>query len=278
MPLWEAILGKHEKVAKILAENGGELSAGDMGHCACAAAAQNSVQLLEDILRWGGNVAAAKNDGSTALHRAVCEGNVAVVEFLILHGADADKADAQGWTPRGLADQQGHEEIKELFDGAKGAGGAKLPPPTELRRFSSEPYIPKLNVVGGADTAASGEPRSPNYSNSLIGVMSAANFVVRQAQSSPPSIISGPPRQMGSGGRRQQQQANLARVTVSCPERGDTAKKLVALPKSMKELQEMAAKKFAIKGKVKVTNKDGALVDDVKLIRDGDHLLLAADR
>ncbi|KAG6492982.1 hypothetical protein ZIOFF_047954 [Zingiber officinale] len=283
VPLWEAILGKHERVAEILVENGGELSAGDMGRCACAAAAQNSVQLLEDMLRWGGDVvAAAENDGSTALHRAVCEGNVAVVEFLVRHGADVDRADAQGWTPRGLADQQGHEEIKALLDGAKGAGGpgaAKPPPPAGLRRFSSEPYIPKLNVGGGAAVVASAEqPRSPNYSNSLIGVVSAANFVVRQAQSRTPPVIESPPRQMGGSGGRRQHQANLARVTVSFPERGDAAKKLVALPKSMQELQEMASKKFAVKGKVKVTNKDGALVDDVKLIRDGDHLVVATDR
>ncbi|KAG6536954.1 hypothetical protein ZIOFF_002032 [Zingiber officinale] len=99
VPLWEAILGKHEQVAKLLSDHGAELSAGDMAYFACTAAEQSSLDLLEACIRYGGDVKAAKKDGTTALHRAVCDGNLAMVEFLLRRGANMDAADDQGWTP-----------------------------------------------------------------------------------------------------------------------------------------------------------------------------------
>ncbi|KAI9125815.1 hypothetical protein K1719_003233 [Acacia pycnantha] len=35
--------------------------------------------------------------------------------ILLDHGSDIDKPDKEGWTPRRLADQQDHEEIKAIF-------------------------------------------------------------------------------------------------------------------------------------------------------------------
>ena len=116
VPLWEAILGGHQSIAKILAENGASLKFGDVGQYACTAAEQNNLSLLKDIVRYGGDVTLVRNqNGTTALHVAVSEDNVEIVKFLLHHGSDIDKQDKEGWSPRDLADQQGHEEIKAIF-------------------------------------------------------------------------------------------------------------------------------------------------------------------
>lgn len=294
--MWEAIVGKHEEVAKLLVDNGAQLSTGDMAQFACTAAAHGSVQMLEEILRYGGALTAAKKDGTTALHQAVCDGNLAVAAFLIRHGADVDKPDSQGWTPRSLAEQQGHEEIKALFDGvnqaASGADPSARTAPAQVRRFSSEPVIPKPNAAAAVEEVwplmspgegmSGHERRATNYSNSLFGVVSAANNGGGGGRRGHSGLLSAvgvgrPPKPMVGGGGSQmlQQRGSYARVTLSCPERGDAAGKLVLLPESMQELLDIAAKKFELRGAVKVMTRDGAEVDDVKLIRDGDHLVLA---
>ena len=66
------------------------------------------------------------------------------------------------------------------------------------------------------------------------------------------------------------------RVTLSCPEKGEHAKKLVFLPKSLEELLNIGVKKFDYFG-TKILTKDGVKVEDINLIRDGDHLILAQD-
>ena len=47
-------------------------------------------------------------NGRTALHLAAAGGHDDVVAMLLLDGADADLADAQGFTPRQLAEAGGH--------------------------------------------------------------------------------------------------------------------------------------------------------------------------
>lgn len=122
VPVWEAMLGGHEAVAKLLIENGASINFGDVGHFACTAAEQNSLNLLKEIVRYGGDVASPRKSGTTALHVAVCEDNTEIVRFLLEQGADIDKPDIHGWTPRDLADQQGHEraeidDIEVIRDG-----------------------------------------------------------------------------------------------------------------------------------------------------------------
>ena len=67
-----------------------------------------------------------------------------------------------------------------------------------------------------------------------------------------------------------------ARVTISCPEKGEVAKKLVLLPKSIQELLNVGAQKFEF-CPTKILTKEGAEIDDIELIRDGDHLVLVSD-
>ncbi|KAG2390044.1 Cytochrome b-c1 complex subunit 7-2 Complex III subunit [Vigna angularis] len=114
--LWEAMVGRHESVRKVLAENGANLQCGDVGQFACTAVEQNSLKLLKEIKRYGGDITLPSiNSGTTALHVVVSEGNVEIVKYLLDHGASIDKPDKHGWTAKGLADQQSHTEIKAIF-------------------------------------------------------------------------------------------------------------------------------------------------------------------
>jgi len=64
-----------------------------------------------------------------------------------------------------------------------------------------------------------------------------------------------------------------ARITLSCPEKGEGAKKLLFLPDSLEELLRLGAKKFDC-SPTKILTIEGAQIDDIDVIRDGDHLVL----
>ncbi|PKA53771.1 Potassium channel AKT1 [Apostasia shenzhenica] len=204
-PLWEAVLGKHEHIIRILVDNGGNLYQGDMAQYSCTAAEQNSLELLKDIVLYGGDVTLPRKDGNTALHLAVSEGNLEIVKFLLDQGSKINKPNIHGWSPRDLAEQQGHEDIISLFHSK------------ETRENEEE--------EDGNQSAGSNAPR---------------------------------------------------RITVRCPEKLDSSSKLVLLPRSMEEIFSVGIKKFGFQA-AKVVTRDGVEVDDVRIIRDGDHLLLVSN-
>lgn len=119
IPLWDAIMGGHKSVIKLLRDNGAMISAGDVSSYACAAIEQNKLEVLKEIVKCGGDVTQPTNIGTTPLHVAVSEGNIDIVRFLLDQGANIDRPDMHGWTPRNLADHQGHEDIIELFQNIK---------------------------------------------------------------------------------------------------------------------------------------------------------------
>ncbi|KAK9947626.1 hypothetical protein M0R45_003241 [Rubus argutus] len=285
VPLWEAILNGHETIAKLLIENDATLNSGDVGQFACTATEQNRLELLKQIVQHGGDVTKSRSNGTTALHVAVSEDNIEIVRFLMDKGADIDKHDLHGWTPRALADQQGHEDIKNLFQSCKEPKTQSvITIPTEqktgirfLGRFTSEPNIHPPHQEGsflGADGGSWGRSRprrrTNNFHNSLFGMMSTAHTEEKDLfVSVRETTTTTPPMNCGSN-------PNPARVTVSCPENGDVSGKLVLLPASYEELLEVGAKKFGFTP-AKVISKDGgAEIDDIEVIRDGDHLIFVS--
>ncbi|XP_021912106.1 potassium channel AKT1-like [Carica papaya] len=280
IPLWEAMLAGHDHVVKLLIENGANIKMGDVGYFACTAAEQNNLNLLKDIIRYGGDVTSPRNNGSTALHVAVCEGNTEIVQFLLDHGADVDQPDIHGWTPRDLADQQGHEDIKLLFQASKKK--AKAPSDTAvpeqqqkqqsqrqqeegvrfLGRFTSEPTIQTVRSFSATDGSfGQSRPRrrrSNNFHNSLFGIMSAA-----AGQRAFPFTGTETANTYNNNGS--------IRVTISCPGKGEPEGKLVLLPGSFQELKELGLKKFGIMP-TKILNEEQAEIDEIEVIRDGDHL------
>ncbi|PSR84537.1 Potassium channel like [Actinidia chinensis var. chinensis] len=274
VPVWEALLANHESVAKLLTDNGATISAGDVAQFACTAAEQNKLELLKEIVRHGGDVTLPRSNGSTALHVAVCEGNNEMVKFLLEKGADIDKPDHHGWTPRDLADQQGHEDIKAIFQATKEAKAQSfvtIPEPQQgtrfLGRFTSEPNIRPMaqDVMEGSWGQSRPRRRTSNFHNSLFGIMSAAHGGNND-------LLASINQTKGAETGREYP----ARVTLSCPEKGDDKGKLVLLPKTFQELLDIGAKKFGFLP-TKVRTKDGAEIDDIELIRDGDHIIFVSD-
>ncbi|XP_042489812.1 potassium channel AKT1-like [Macadamia integrifolia] len=277
VPLWEAIQERHEPVIKVLVNDGANIYSGDVGHFACTAVEQNDLNLLKDIVRYGGDVKLPKSNGTTALHVAVCEGNAEIVKFLLDHGADIDRPDAQGWTPRDLADQQGQEEIKVLFQSGQEtcsqiSDNVSEPPRVRyLGRFTSEPALLPLPEEG--TTTSTEVPwrnnrrrrKSNNFHNSLFGIMSAAH----PSKIGIPSPVFHATATMTSG-------RYSARITISCPGTGGVTAKLVRLPASFPVLLDICAQKFGFRPS-KILTRDGAEIDEIELIRDGDHLVLVGD-
>ncbi|EMS61998.1 Potassium channel AKT1 [Triticum urartu] len=257
VPLWEAVYAKHDTVVQLLVKGGAELSSGDTSLYACTAVEQNNIELLKQILKHVIDVNRPSKDGNIPLHRAVCDGNVEMVELLLRHGADIDKQDSNGWTPRALAEQQGHEEIQNLFRSV-------IAP----RKYTSNVI---REDVEQQPSKVLPQRRKVSFHNSLFGVISSAH-----PRRETDHLLS---RGLAATGGPTYPQAHhnpLIRVTISCPEMGNTAGKLVILPGSIKELLQLGAKKFDMMP-TKVLTIEGAEVDEVELIRDGDHLVLASD-
>ncbi|KAL8149684.1 hypothetical protein AgCh_006630 [Apium graveolens] len=275
VPLWEAILSNHHQVLRLLEDNGALLSSGDTGHFACIAAERNNLQLLKEIVRHGGDVTRPKNNGSTALHVAVCEGNIDIVKFLLDQGCYADKADDHGWTPRNLAEQQGHEDIKLLFQSPKPirtqSADVKLPEEKHgvrfIGRYNSEPTIRPISHdrIERESLGRTRRRRGNNFHNSLFGIMSSAN---------------GEEHDLLLSVNQNKSAFNVAhsaaRITVSCPQKGDVTGKLVLLPQSFQQLLEIGMKKYGFVP-TRVLIKGGAEIDEIELVRDGDNLVFVGD-
>ncbi|KAI3869328.1 hypothetical protein MKW92_014758 [Papaver armeniacum] len=234
-----SISGKHDSVVGLLIDNGGNLSQETLDNLHAPLSNKNSLDLLKKIVEHGGDVDAPKEQWTTALH----------LSFLLEQGCDIDKPAGDGWTPRNLADQQAHEEIKLLF--------ASKPEPKIQRSFQLIPYRSEPTIIHPVPNEAGRTPsmevlwrgnrqrrRTSNFHNSLLLIMSAAH----------------------AGGEEIQ-------VTISCPEVGETKGKLVLLPKSLEELLALVLAKFGFSA-TRVLTKSKAEIDDIGLIRDGDHLIL----
>ncbi|KAG9147816.1 hypothetical protein Leryth_003419 [Lithospermum erythrorhizon] len=280
VPMWEAILEKHDSVVRILKDNGANLSSGDVGQYACVAAEKNDLELLKKIISLGGDVMHPMSNGTSALHVAVCEGNIEIVKVLLEKNADIDQVDENGWSSRELAEQQGHEEIKALFisiEEGKTQPAVSVPEARRVRflgRFKSEPVISPMSQDDSSSfkegSGSWGQSRirrrTDNYSNSLFGIISAASSNARGDSVSTRYQAATDPNTKNY----------VARVTISWPEKSDSEGKLVLLPGSFQELLEIGSKKYGSLP-AKVLTKDGAEVDSIELIRDGDHLVFSSN-
>ncbi|XP_008653638.1 potassium channel AKT3 [Zea mays] len=300
VPLWEALSRGHRGAAQLLADGGADLASGDAALYARAAVEAGDVALLEDVARHGGDVTVACcDDGGTALHRAVLQGDVGMARALLEHGADADREDGGGRTPRDLAGQLGHRDMHQLFgppsqsqhreavespirrqgSGTEDHGSSCRPAVAvaarpAVTRFKSAPAarvpvaVAQHDGAGSSPSPSSSRHSSPrrmvSFRNSLFGVLSSSQVNRHDGAA-------------GGGGHsrheRHTHSRSRVRVTVSCPEQGVGARKLVFMPETMAQLVELAGSQFGF-APTRVVTTDGAQVDDARLVRDGDHLLV----
>ncbi|KAJ1388236.1 KHA domain [Sesbania bispinosa] len=116
------------------------------------------------------------------------------------------------------------------------------------------------------DSWSQNRPRrwSNNYHNSLFGIMTAAHKGENDL------LFSVNMNNIAKNGMKSR--IFPTRVTISFPRKGEVFGKL---PGSFKELLEIGAKKFGV-FPAKVVCKDGAEIDDIEVIRDGDHLVFVS--
>ncbi|XP_021764526.1 potassium channel AKT1-like [Chenopodium quinoa] len=300
IPLWNAMQGGHEAVVKLLTSHDANICAGDVGQYACIATEQDNLDLLKKIVDYGGDVtfpavtstafpqgeiSASKFTGKTALHVAVSEDNIKIVEYLLDQGAHIELPDISGWTPRALAEQQGHEQISALFQAKLGSKPQIVfQVPDEHRnkvrflgRYTNAPNLIQehhhFSEDGSASVGSGMRPRrkANNFRNSIFGVISAA-------QSGQSDLFPGIGHEYFSRKVDVDHQENhvASRVTISCEQEGKVRKVLVLLPNSFEELLNVIAKKFGILF-LRVETDNGAEIDCIEVIRDGDHLVAIKD-
>uniref|UniRef100_A0A7N2LDB3 KHA domain-containing protein n=1 Tax=Quercus lobata TaxID=97700 RepID=A0A7N2LDB3_QUELO len=267
----------------------------------CFAALRGDDFLLQQLLKRGLDPNELDSNGRTVLHIAAAKGSENCVHLLLEYGADPNNRDSDGNVPVWVAMLGGHEPVIYLLleNGAKLHSGDigqfactaaeqnNLKLLKEIIRLGGDVMRSKSNGTtalhiavceGNTEIEVSFEGiafeswsqtcprrRANNFHNSLFGIMSAAHteekgllFPANQIRSA---------RDAGS---------KAARVTISCPEKEQASGKLVLLPGSFQELLDIAAKKFGILP-LKVLSKEGAEIDDIEAIRDGDHLIFKFD-
>ena len=104
-------------MAKLLLEQGADVAAASNdGSTALMCAARGGHEAVAQLLlQHGADVAAANNDGLTALMCAAGGGHEAVAQLLLQHGADVAAVNNDGLTALMLAAAGGHEAVAQLL-------------------------------------------------------------------------------------------------------------------------------------------------------------------
>ena len=76
---------------------------------------KGSVAVVDYLLRHGAHVTAVDADGISVLQTAVIAGHVEICRRLLVAGADPDQCDHDGDSPRTCAQEDGSEELRALF-------------------------------------------------------------------------------------------------------------------------------------------------------------------
>lgn len=275
-PLWVAIVGKHWSIANLLYENGARFDPESEGNFLCLAAQRNDLDAMMELLKYGVDINATNHQGLTALHVAIMQERPEIVKFLLQNGADIDKPDTEGQTPRTLIEtnQQLCAAIKEpcktfeldhktqiLESHVRGKGRIQSWEDHSCTKFSSRGIcrpglnstIPNCNVhfrrgtgsYNGSDVMESGLDRSGSYCRS-------------ESKDSGPN-----PLRVVIHGHHPNKQ-NLPFIEPG---------KLVGLPGSMEELLRVAGMKLGYHP-IKVFSQDGIEITDINAIRDNEHLFL----
>jgi len=292
VPLWEAIQGRHESIAKLLWNKGANLRSGSDGSFLCVAVQNRDFDTLNDLLHYGADINATNGDGNTALHVAISNsnGSTEVVKYLLEHGADMNKTDSSGWTPGALAEQQGHDEILELFREKSQSTESHFCLPIEdlsvplsvqeknHREFTNPSGSAEENGIRHSgntiftpSTATRRRKRPNNFENTIFGIVrmhSSSNLGVGVTSSDTIKCSRTRPSVPG----RVTVHRNHPIYKKSDKQPG----KLILLPDSIQTLLKIGGEKFGILP-TKVLNEESAEIDDIRVIRDGDHLFLVAD-
>ncbi|PIN04682.1 K+-channel ERG [Handroanthus impetiginosus] len=172
------------------------------------------------------DVSSPAEDGQTALHVAVRQGHIEMVKLLLEKGANVNKPDGRGFTPKALAENHANKGMCDLIFNYE--NDKRLDGPT-------------------------------NYANNHY----KKHAYVSSTSSTNTTSVE-PPKK---------------RVTIHMIKHSEKQlAKLIILPDSLEELLRIAGEKFGDDSLARVVNADNAEIDDLSVIRDGDHLFLLSSR
>ncbi|KAH0453910.1 hypothetical protein IEQ34_018234 [Dendrobium chrysotoxum] len=118
-PLLEAVKAGHDEIAKLLLENGAVLNLEDSGTYLCKLAADNKVDILQRLLKYGVDPNCQNYDQRTPLHVAASAGLHLVAGVLIEFGANVLAKDRWGNTPLDEGQRSGNKPVVEILEYAR---------------------------------------------------------------------------------------------------------------------------------------------------------------
>ncbi|KAI8001786.1 Potassium channel KAT1 [Camellia lanceoleosa] len=209
-------------------------------------------------------------DGKTALHDAVCKGHIEMVRILLEGGANVNKPDARGWTPKALALQQENKTIYDLILSYENTRKRTLDDhkiqlfgPETVHHYTGNGHFKPTTTT----TSTTRNKGGSNCSNSSQSQLRDVLTTFSTGHSSGPTD-------------REVANKLTKRVTIHMKflhEKNKSQKqlaKLIILPDSLEELLRIAGEKFGGYKLTKIVNEENAEIDDLRVIRDGDHLFL----
>ncbi|KAG8385292.1 hypothetical protein BUALT_Bualt03G0026800 [Buddleja alternifolia] len=107
----------------------------------------NSSFMSKNTKRSEIDVNSFAEDGQAALHSAVRQGHLEMVKILLEKGANVNKLDERGWTPKALAEQHANKGIQDLilnYDNEKKLDGAT--------NYSNNHYRNHMNISSSCST------------------------------------------------------------------------------------------------------------------------------
>ncbi|XP_008225478.1 PREDICTED: potassium channel KAT1-like isoform X2 [Prunus mume] len=208
-----------------------------------------------DILtRCAMDVNIAAEDGQMALHSAACQGHKEMVKILLEGGTNVNKPDTRGWTPKALAQQQGNKSINDLLRSY------------ENRRIDEHRIEFSEPETSESTRSCKGNSKRHEGTQFLHAHLRKEPMKSYSATSSPARDKEG----MRSINKRVTIHMHFQNGSVSETQLA----KLIILPDSMEELLRVASEKFGGYKLTKVINAENAEIDDISVVRDGDHLFL----
>ncbi|KAF3331954.1 potassium channel AKT2-like isoform X1 [Carex littledalei] len=111
-PLWLAITSKHHKIFNILHHFERVSNPCVTGDLLCLATKRNDLETLKDLLKHGLEIDSVNHKGLTALRVALTEDNVEMVKYLVVNGANIEKANLRKWTSQKMT----WEEIEKVLE------------------------------------------------------------------------------------------------------------------------------------------------------------------